>query len=339
MHLKKNLDSTSIHLINNAISSDSLSFENTVRPVPWEGRSFESGVAEFIVSKNAKPFDTVSLAIKGRENGNQLSLNKQTLQELLKHESGISTHIAKNYFRRNDKQAAFDWFQQAAVQNSAEAKYYLGLLYKSKLELKEAIKQFQAAYDQGYSKAVIQLTSAYAMAGDREKAIQILKEEANKNNVDAMVELGHYYNTNVPPSDATFNSSYSWYKNAAERGSPIGMYALALLFEGRSVYDSAFFWYNKAAYLGENLSMSRLAHFYIEGIFVKKDFNKGWNWFEKAAEINKGLADLDMGDIYRYGTGVDVDKAKALEYYKRAAKTGLKVAEMNVEELEKELEK
>lgn len=336
---KKNLDSMSIYLINSLIPGNSLSFGNTyeVYSLPSQKQSFETGVLQFLRRKNAQLFDTISLTIKPNGNDYEISLDEGTLYKLLKHENELCTQIAKTFFRQKDSQAAFNWFQQAAMQNNAEAKYYLGLLYASNMELNEAIKQFQAAYDQGYSKALTQLTSSYAMSGNKERAIQILKEEAGKDNAEAMVELGHYYNTPSPPNDATANSTYSWYKKAAEKGNLIGMYSLGLLFEGRSRYDSAFYWYSKAASLGENLSMRQLAHFYIEGLFVQKDFNKGWKWLEQAAKINKGLANLDMGDIYRYGTGVKINKVKALEYYKAAAKEGLKVAEMNVKELEKEL--
>lgn len=101
--------------------------------------------------------------------------------------------------------------------------------------------------------------------------------------------------------------------------------------------DSAHYWYTKAASLGESASMERLANWYLEGIYFKKDFDKGMAWLGKATVINPGSASLRIANMYHYGDGVKVDKAKAIEYYKLAVKAGLKAAEYPMNELEKEL--
>lgn len=338
--VKENADSTSVDLLNRLFPGDTLIFATKYRltSLAVENLSREDRMVILLGRETQGISDTIALSIQASDNMYRCVIDEQTLRKWLKFEPRICTQIGEYFLeQRHDKKTAVQWLMQASIQGEPEAKYRLGLVYRYSLDFSEAIGLFEEAYRQGYTRALIELASTYAMSGNRDEAIHILKREAAKDNTDAMVALGQFYDAPSPPSDATPSSSYNWYKKAAEKGNSNGMLFLGQLFERESYYDSAFYWYTKSASLGNDLSMRRLADFYIEGRYVEKDFTKGWDWLQKAAEINKASAYFDMGDIFYYGKGVRADKRKALQYYKEAARNGSMVAGRKAEKLEKEL--
>jgi TPR repeat protein len=213
--VKEKVDSTGAGLLDIVFPEDTLIFQNQYRvnsvsakPVSAENRTLAS-----VARESRGISDTITLTVRPTDNGYKAEVDEATLREWLKFEPRICTKAGEYFLeQRHDKTTAVQWLTLASMQGEPEAKYRLGLLYRFNLDFSEAIRLFGEAYARGYAKASIELASTYAMSGDRDVGIRILKQEAAKNNTDAMVALGQYYDTPSPPTDATPNSAFDWYK-------------------------------------------------------------------------------------------------------------------------------
>ena len=115
---------------------------------------------------------------------------------------------------------------------------------------------------------------------DTEKYLQLLKESAALGNVDAMFDIGYYYD------DAENNKDIakSWYENAAKNGFVPAFIMLGLICYEEEDYQCAAKYYRKAADAGDNDGMCYLAQCYENGEGVDRDWNKAYDLYWKAAK-------------------------------------------------------
>lgn len=73
--------------------------------------------------------------------------------------------------------------------------------------------------------------------------------------------------------------------------------------------------------------------FYLEGIGVSLDYEKGTTWLTIAAEQGYAEAQYNIGNCYRTGKGFKKDKAKAREWLEKAANQGHEAAKKDLERL------
>jgi TPR repeat protein len=334
------LDSTTLALVDSLVYTNGLVLHNSAldrrsvsRRQGLDSLSFD---CEVQIAHAGTSF--FKIAVMKPDGNDKLYFDEEALFNLLKFEGEICNNIGKILFRGRMDRQSVRWFMQAKAQNVTESKSYLGTLYMHERRFTDAITVLEEAYNDGYKPALARLELALTLSGQKEKAIALLKREIAKDNVDAMVQLGFALDVRPPPNFDMSLESFYWFKMAAERGNTDGMDALADFYLSNSDRfddDSAFYWYNKSATLGSTNAIKALGQIYIEGEYVEKDFDKGWNLLLEAAKIDPGGTYYTIGLMYEYGNGVPIDKSKALEYYKAAARNGSEIAKDVVKDFEK----
>ena len=167
-----------------------------------------------------------------------------------------------------------------------------------------------------------------------EAAFALVAAEAEKNNVQAMLTLGSFYEQGIGVA-RNYSKSMEWYEKAAKAGQAEGYYNLGVCYEigmgaasdmGKSVQN-----YQKAAEMGLPLAMYKLSSIYISGTGVSKDTAKGISWLDKAANAGMAMAANDLGAIYLSGLlGQKKDEKKALAMFTKAADLGSLEAVKNI---------
>lgn len=130
------------------------------------------------------------------------------------------------------KRAAL-WFEEAAAQGIANARYNLGVLYHQGLgvnkDVATAIRWYRAAAQLGHPEAQYNLGIAHiegiGTAYDPRLAASFFEQAANAGITEAAYNLGLIYENGLLGAVDTKSAIY-WYKNAADRGSPEGQVAL-----------------------------------------------------------------------------------------------------------------
>lgn len=103
-------------------------------------------------------------------------------------------------------------------------------------------------------------------------------------------------------------------------------------------YNTAFSRYLTAANKGYSSSMNQLGVLYYYGRGVSKNYYSAVRWFRKGAGKNNSSSLYWMGHVYHYGQGVTKNLDTALDYYKRAKQRGAKT-EKRIKDLQKSLGK
>ena len=142
------------------------------------------------------------------------------------HDMG-SIYIAGHESVKRDLKRAHFWFEQAANNGVANAKYNLGVLYHQGMgveaSLDKALSLYSEAAEQGHPEAEYNLGIAYiggiGYPYDPVKAANYFENAANKGVKEAAYNLGLIYENGLlgkPQPD----EALMWYKDAAEKGSP-----------------------------------------------------------------------------------------------------------------------
>ena len=152
----------------------------------------------------------------------KLYFGEEALLRMLKFEGEICNNIGKILYRGRMFPQSVRWFVQARKQNVAEAKYYLGVMYIHEMRFDDAIVVLEEAYKEGYKPALGRLTTALSFSGQKDRGIALLKTEAEKGDIDAMVMLGEALDATSIDEDTPIESFY-WSKMAADMGSTDGM--------------------------------------------------------------------------------------------------------------------
>ncbi len=159
----------------------------------------------------------------------------------------------------------------------------------------KSFRWFKKAVATGAPEAILRLGFCYwngvGTKVDKAKALELIREAANKENAEAHFNLGKVF----------------------QKG---------LLGEEVSVKD-AITHFQKSSDLGYSHAANELGRIYISGNGVEKDEKRAVEYYTKAADNGSQYALFNLGDCYADGVGVKVDHLKALEYYKKAADKGL----------------
>lgn len=167
-------------------------------------------------------------------------------------------YMGNDDFEENPEQA-FYWFNEAAKKGDDVGMNNLGCCYKNGFGVEE----------------------------DVEKAAEWFKKSADLGYVDAMIELGDYY-------------------------------------QGVLVdHKKAKMWYLKAAELGNAEAQNKLGVFYAD---VENDYKEAIKWYKKAIEQDYPNAYRNLGICYRDGNGVKQDLKKAEELFSKASELGVEDA-------------
>ena len=159
--------------------------------------------------------------------------------------------------------------------------------------------------------------------------ILMYRRAAEMGDLDAMRNLGVYYEYGKGGLTKDETKAVEWYQKAAEKGNARAMHNLGVCYEygkGGLTEDTskAVEWYKKATEAGNAGAMNNLGVCYEYGRGgLTKDEAKAVEWYKKAAEAGNTGAMNNLGVCYKYGKGgLTKDEAKAVEWYKKAAEAG-----------------
>ncbi|XP_051867007.1 protein sel-1 homolog 1-like [Pristis pectinata] len=159
-----------------------------------------------------------------------------------------------------------------------------------------------------------------------QKAFYYLSKAAQGGSTNALGFLGKMYsegNEVVPQSNET---ALMYFRMAAERGNPIGLTGLGLVYlYGKGVpvdYDEALKYFKKAADKGWVDGQFQLGVMYYTGLGVKRDYKLAIKYFHHASQAGHALALYNLAQMYGSGTGVVRSCLTAAELYKNVCERG-----------------
>ena len=216
--------------------------------------------------------------------------------------------------------------------NNSDEEYYCYNASKLMMEgrFTEAENEYKFAIHLGYRKAVMHYATALDMGWigrqDSELAMMLYRDLAYKGypiamyNYGMMLSLGRGVKKNL-------KRAAMWNDRAADAGLDIAMtqkaIRLAYLCDSPD-YKSAFELFSRAAELGDETAIYQIGRFYLDGKFVKRNYEKAVEWFQKAVENGEGcFAELSLAKCYYAGQGVAKDEQKARELLSQAIEHGL----------------
>lgn len=168
---------------------------------------------------------------------------------------------------------------------------------------------------------------------DIDKAKKLYSKAANSGDPTAQNELAGAYDYGLFGEENPQQAVY-WYRNAAELGFAPAQYNIGHMLQyGRGVernLSEALSFYKKAAKQNFPPAQSAIGVMYSEGIGVNKDYNEAIKWFEISAKSNFHIAQYNLGLFYEYGYGVNKNIIKAIYYYEKASEQGNEYAKINL---------
>ncbi len=204
---------------------------------------------------------------------------------------------AERLLAAGDNAAAFDRFEQLAIDGDRQAQYRLAQLY----------------------------ASGVGTAQDPAQAANWYRRAADNGLADAQFALGVLYSTGtgVERDDGL---AVDWYVNAAKQGHVDAQYNLGYMYaSGRGIDQDmtrARTWYQLAADQGHSRAQINLGAMYASGDGVPRDDARAAEWYRMAAQQGDADAQYSLGYLYEFGRGVSNDRGQALRWYGEAAAQG-----------------
>lgn len=151
-----------------------------------------------------------------------------------------------------------------------------------------------------------------------------LIKQADTGDKDAQFAVGSAYDFGQgAPRDGEKAKKY--YLMAAEQGHAEAQNSLGSIFEAEGNYTEAASWYYQAMQQGHPLAINSIAHYYLQGMGVPQDKNKGIELYIKAANLGMPQAMYNLGVIHIVGEIVEKDVPKGCVWVIRAYKYSSKV--------------
>lgn len=176
--------------------------------------------------------------------------------------------------------------------------------------------------------------SKEALDKEREsKTYTLAKVCADIGNIDAMAQLGIYYEAGTRGLSQDYNRAMSLYEKAANAGDVMAMVQIANLYAGGHSYSEvpspfkddakALEWYKKAAETGDSYSITRLGRIYVENKITPVNYKEAFRLFSQAAGVGNFQAMYNLGIAYLNGNGVAQDYNQASQWFKKASENWL----------------
>ena len=151
---------------------------------------------------------------------------------------------------------------------------------------------------------------------------EALKKRVQKNDIDAMNQLGLLYLTDVFHKE---KQAVELFSKASAKGHQNATYNLgACYFQGKGIdldYGKALELFRQIADT-DIFAQTIIGMCYLYGHGVEKDYDKAVSWLKKGSEGNKTNANLHLAYAYSKGLGVEKDESKALKLYSPFAEKG-----------------
>ncbi|WP_189371736.1 tetratricopeptide repeat protein [Tateyamaria omphalii] len=243
---------------------------------------------------------------------------------------------------RDPKRAA-GLLRNAATRGDAEAKYYLGLLYKDGVgveqDTEKAFSWMLGAGEGGHGPAQFELSRFYAngvgTAPDTQAARHWLNEAAASAVPEAQFAKG---NELLSDPDAKATAAIEMLASAAERGFAPAQSTLGTLYltgvPGQPVdAERAERWLRAAAMAGNLSAINNLGSAYLSGAVLNQDIPTAITLLERASDAGLARATFTLAQVYDKGAGVAPESQKAMRLYRIAVDQGSTPARIHLGEL------
>jgi TPR repeat protein len=167
-----------------------------------------------------------------------------------------------------------------------------------------------------------------------EDAFAYAENLAAEGDVKAMLAMGDFYERGIG-TYRDYTRALAWYRQAADAGSPEGIYNVAVCLEvgmgAATDRAKAVEGFVRAADLGLAQAQYKLSALYADGEGVPRDEAKAVEYLAKAADAGHAVAANDLGVIFLHGLlGQKQDGSEALKRFLQAAEQGNLEAVKNI---------
>ena len=246
-----------------------------------------------------------------------------------------------------DPVKAVYWFEQAAAQDVALARFNLGLCYEGGDGVPQnedtAIEYYMQAAKRGVIAAHVNAALLYRKRGDHGMATELFGEAAQKGNLNSMREYGLYLIKGVKGRGREGEEFYlqntdeglKYVEAAASRGDVPSQLLLADCYAG--LYPNVksdpakvknYLW--QAVHNDSVEAIAKVGYCYEYGVGVTQDSATAVVWYRKAAGRGHLQAMVNIGHCYATGKGVAMDLAEAFKWYEKAAAENFPTAIYNL---------
>ena len=254
-------------------------------------------------------------------------------------------------YKEQEYNAAFKRFEDAAAMGEPTAIYLTGVCYAyGQGTEKDSIKAFnlyRSAANNGVAAACHQLATCYkdgnGTKNNNSLALKWYTVAADSGLVRSMSMLAKSYDEGLF-TEKNSEKAIEWYKKAAAKEEPHAMYKVARLCEhndslegkkGKTLHESeAIKLFTRAAEFGNVQAQMKLAEFYGDGRYVKKNKKLRFEWLLHAANNGNMEAQELIGECYEKGFGTKKNNPKAYNWYKKAAAQGSELGKIKAKEYE-----
>ena len=279
-----------------------------------------------------------------------MKLTSQNNKEVYAHclkvtNEGVALYREKEYAR------AFEKFYEAAALKHPAAMFYAGVCYTNgegtEIDDKKAFNMFRAAANGKHIAAMHNLANCYMLGkgtkANNSLALKWYTTAADSGYVRSVSMLAKSYEEGLF-TEKNSEKAIEWYKKAADKEEPYAIYKIARMHEhedsvagkkGKALRESqAIKLFTHAAELKNVQAQMKLAEFYGNGRYVKKNKKQRFGWLLRAANNGNMEAQELVGECYEKGRGVKESDIKAYQYYKRAAEQGSEYGKIKAKEYE-----
>ncbi len=241
---------------------------------------------------------------------------------------------------------------QAAKAGNTDAQYELGLRYETgegvDRNYQSAKKWYQAAAEQGHTKALFEMGILHAM-GRFTQDTELAKAESKKwfkrlaDGYIVVDENFYIWRNRIERKSRLKSGSVSdiadriaWLRKTSPSGHIEAQRYLGYLYDkGYTVFQSiarncveAAGWYEKAALQGDATSQQRMGDLSVVCKGIPADYQKSADWHRRAANQGNVTSQITLSGIYKVGkNGIPVDYKKSAYWLALAAEQGNKVAQ------------
>mgnify|MGYP003290299889 CR=1 FL=1 len=279
-----------------------------------------------------------------------MKLTSQNNKEVYAHCLKV-TNEGVALYREKEYACAFEKFYEAAALKHPAAMFYAGVCYTNgegtEIDDKKAFNMFRAAANGKHIAAMHNLANCYMLGkgtkANNSLALKWYTTAADSGYVRSVSMLAKSYEDGIF-TEKSPEKAIEWYNKAAEKDEPYAIYKIARYYEqkdsvegkkGKVLRESeAIKLFTHAAELKNVQAQMKLAEFYGNGRYVKKNKKERFGWLLRAANNGNMQAQELVGECYEKGRGVKESDIKAYQYYKRAAEQGSEFGKIKAKEYE-----
>lgn len=230
--------------------------------------------------------------------------------------------IAKTYFlgfgATQDYEKSFEIYSYLYNQGFLKGAYYLGYMYEYGLgverDIEKALMYYHSYLDDmtNYRLGTFYMLGKYVIQ-DEEKALHYLS--------NSQYEEAYLYKGLLLERQHDYAGAFVAYDKGSQLFQVECLYKKATYLKiglgtNRDI-NKAYRYFEYAYYLLHGDSAYEMALMHIDGIYQKKDIEKGLHYLHIAAVLNSQEACLLLARFYEFGEYVTLDKQTSLYYYQR----------------------